>query len=336
MENLFFNLSSFEELKLNLFEKFHHEKIFLITKNKNLHLELQKNHLIETDFSNLKSESLKCAVVDFDKSLIDKIKKHNFKKPIYIILNSVNDFFALNLNGLKCFLIFNPLAVLDSFSLAKKQIFDFCQKCTFSLSSELFKNVFNLNDYNFRFEIETICKTIKFFNDNNRIDFYNYFEFSNLLKKLYVLKNRVNFNFFEKIKHAYNLIGKQNCSDNAFCFMLNFVEMEFLKNKNFISLPADSFIERCKNCENRSAEKMNFLFKSYLNRKKYAKVIEKNYVFVFKMMQKFFLLSLMLAGHDSCGNFNSNIFFKAINFAVDFEDGNIFQFMKNMGQLNAN
>lgn len=338
MENFFLTLSSFEELKLELFEKYKDEKIFVQTKNDNLFLSLSKNHILEKNKNNIKNESTKCIVCDFNDDFLKNIEQEQYKKPVYIIFNSLNDFLSFNSSLKNIKIILNPACILNNYQSVKKQTCDFCQNALFAISVLIFKSLVSEDASDYRIEIETLAKTFKFFSSNSEINFYNFFEFAFLLKKLFTLQKKLDFNFYKKIKNAYHLFNVSSCDDSAFLFMLNFVQFEFLKNKNFISFSVSSFAKRFKNYCCFFKKNAEFNSFNYLEKAKFSKLIKQNYFFIYKVMEKVFSLSFLFLKLETDFeklNFNSKNFFKALSFAADGEDKNLFQFMKNLGYLDA-
>lgn len=341
MENFFCGLSALEEMKISILKKFRDEKIFFSSSNEKLKLELLKNHILEQNTEKITSESVKCLVLDYSQNLLSQNEIWGLKKPIYLIFNSVEE--LLNFKGeLKHVrVVLCPNSALSFFHETKKSVLNFCQKTLFSISNLFFQNLANFRQISsYKQEFEAVIKCILFFQREREINLYNYFEFSNLIKKLAKVKSSISEAFFEKISSAFVLTSGKKIDESVLSFLLIWLENEFLRSKNLFMLKPNSFCERYKvysqNYEKVFALKNSFNFKST---NLVSKIIKENYAEISAIFSKIFNLSYIIMRLFKAGkhdNFSAHEFLRAISFAADMEeDMSVFQLMKNLGYLNA-
>ena len=338
MENFFLNLNSLDELKLVLFQNFKDEKIFLSIADYKLKLEIAKNHVVEQNWQNCEKESIKAYVFDYEEK--NNYEKLNNEKPIYLIFNNLNQLLNFETKRNNCFCVFNSGSLFVNFNNLKSCILNFCHKILFCLSHKLFNCLINKKlFYSSKLEVETIIRCINFFKNNTKLDLYNHFEFMLLIKKLLEIKQNLNFVFFNKIKLTTLLLSNEKIYDDQLCFLLIWLEKEFVESKNYYKFLAKSFTQRlcaCQQCgvaENALNDYFNFFETT-----KITNLLKSNFKFIEKELNKLFFLSRMLICFNkekTNSKIKASTLLKAINIACDSEEKNLFQFMKNLGYLDV-
>ena len=334
MENFFLNLNALDELKLALFKNFKDEKIFVMSNDENLTLELSKNHVVEK--KEKEKESVKALVLDF--KLFASLEKAQINKPIYLIFDSLDQLLNAKKQSKNFFYVFSASKMFGCFSQTKKAVLNYCSRVLFAMSHKMYSSLFDEKlFYSSKIELETVIRCIEFFKKNSVINLYNYFELVILLKKLITIGQNLSFDFFDKVLMAHNLLSKSKTDETQLSFLLIWLESVFLKSKNYFSLRLQSFEKRIGQCRGVFGECLSLQNDfNFFEVESTKKVIKGNLAFLEKELGKLFFLSssLINIGRRQCC-ISASSFLGALSLACDCGERNIFQFMKNLGYLNG-